>query len=157
MNDSCDTQQVVVSLSTQPVEAPRSTHIVGRQLIGLDVNEEKQSNARVSYVPVQIENKLCEFEKYSYDDHMIGNVPVQLNPSAWLRELHYENDAYLKSYLQHCVLMGFDIVDPETHIDSYNKNYKSVLAGPAHRYIDELVQKEIKAGKYVIQEQQEFL
>lgn len=41
----------------------------------------------------------------------MGGVPVQVNPAAWIFDLQFENDDYLKSYIKEGIQYGFDIVD----------------------------------------------
>lgn len=92
-------------------------------------------------------------KKNVWDFHRIEGVSVQLNPSAWLRELSYENDAYFKSYSKNGILNGFDIVDCERDIPSYDSaNYRSVMLGPAYKFVNSLILNEIKEQKYIIQD-----
>lgn len=106
-----------------------------------------------TYEPITLEPDLAIFPKFVYDEHKIGGLPSQLNPSAWLAELNYENDAWLKSYIKKGVLYGFDIVDDVHSVDPYDRsNYPSVLKGEAHEFIDELILEEIRDGKYILAE-----
>lgn len=73
-----------------------------------------------------------------------------MNAKAWIYELQFENDAWLKSYLLNGITRGFDIVDDADIICPYDRsNYSSVLSGPASDFVDDLICKEIKQGKYV--------
>lgn len=84
-----------------------------------------------------MEPDLPDFEAYVCDHHVIEGVSVQLNPSAWLWKLSFENDASLKSYLRNRVLNGFDIVDGTELIPTYeSSNYRSVITGPAYKFVD---------------------
>lgn len=150
------------TLEVKTIEAPRSELPFSgmKQLVHAhshQVNKESYSEnvptAQVRcYEPVNYTDKLPDFENYICDYHTIGGVPVQLNPSAWMRELAFENDAYLKSYLERGVTKGFDIVDRYSRIKSYDSaNYKSATMGPAWTFIDSLIMDEIRTGKYLIQ------
>lgn len=57
------------------------------------------SNFSGTYEPVHVEPELEIFPKFSHESHLIGGLTSQLNASAWLSELAYENDAWLKSYI----------------------------------------------------------
>lgn len=51
------------------------------------------------------------------------------------------------------VCEGFDIIDPGEYIHAYDSaNYRSVMSGPAYEFIDTIIQREIKSGKYMLQE-----
>lgn len=133
------------------VEAPRSGP--NEELFGIQSSE--RTGALCAWVcgeyePINYESELLDFEPYVWNCHIIHSVSVQLNPSAWLRELSYENDAYLKSYLRNGILNGFDIVDCVQNIPSYDSaNYRSVTLGAAYKFVDSLIHDEIKAQKYI--------
>lgn len=113
-------------------------------------------SARVynNYVPTNYEPDLTDFGEYIWDCHVLEGVSVQLNPSAWLQELKFENDGYLKSYLKNGVIHGFDIVDRGEIIPQYDSaNYRSATQGPAYDYIDSLIQRELREDKYILQQQ----
>lgn len=84
------------------------------------------------------------------DNHLIGGLPSQLNASAWLAELAYGNDAWLKSYINVRVLQGFDIMDDVTLVEPYDRsNSSSVLKGPVNVFINELIHQELSENKYI--------
>lgn len=113
-----------------------------------DVNERQ---VRDCYEKVSFQSDLPQMIPYVYEDYKIGGVPVQLNPAAWFYELQYENDGYLKSYIQKGVLGGFDIIDDPSLVTGYDSsNYSSVLFDPAYSYIDTLIRDEIDKGKYLV-------
>lgn len=105
---------------------------------------------RDGYKSVLFEIELPHTLPVIWDNHYVGQVPVQLNPSAWMYELSYENDSYLKSYLQKGVYYGFEIVDSIDSMDPYDScNYRSVLQGAAFNQVDDLVHNELQTGKYL--------
>lgn len=108
------------------------------------------SNA-LPYTPVVLEPKLPMFRELSNEPFFINDVPCQMHKQAWLCELEYENDQYLKSYLGSGIIDGFEIVDDVNNIPTYdNINYKSVQTGPAAEVIDGLILSELKEHKYVV-------
>lgn len=103
------------------------------------------------YTAVFTEPDLKIFPQYVENNHLIGGLPSQLNASAWLAELAYERDAWLKSYIRKGVLFGFDIVDSCDDIEPYDRsNYLSVFNDPAKEFIDTIIQKELAEGKYIV-------
>lgn len=52
---------------------------------------------------------LEHFPEFIPNTHCIGGYPAQMNAKAWIYELQFENDAWLKSYLLHGITKGFDI------------------------------------------------
>lgn len=74
-----------------------------------------------------------------------------MNKQAWLAELEYENDCYLKSYLLFGIQNGFKILDNVNSVPSYdNKNYSSVYSKEAQTVLDELITTELHEGKYIL-------
>lgn len=103
------------------------------------------------YKPVRREGDLPMFRKVDHDYHMIGGLPSQMKKQAWLAELEFENDCYLKSYLLQGITEGFKIVDDIHTIPSYdNKNYLSVYANESSRCIDDLIKSELQEKKYIV-------
>lgn len=95
--------------------------------------------------------ELHQSKPYMFDIHSIGGVPVQLNPAAWMYELQFENDDYLKSYIKDGVINGFDIVDSVQDVPTYDSsNYPSVTQGLPNEYVTTLINKELYAGKYLL-------
>lgn len=110
------------------------------------------SNA-LPYEAVKYEDKLPIFSELTHEKCWIGGTYSQMQKQAWLKELEYENDQYLKSYLTEGILEGFPIVDELNSIPTYdNVNYKSAYSGPAAEVIDKLITSELKSDKYIISE-----
>lgn len=106
---------------------------------------------RDGYKPVLFHRELQCTRPYVYNKHTIGGVSVQLNPSAWLYELQFENDDYLKSYIKDGILLGFNIVDSVENVPTYDSsNYPSVVHGESNDYVDKLITKELQSGKYLV-------
>lgn len=110
------------------------------------------ANSRaLPYEPVNIEPTLPLFRKWDYNTYTLGGYPIQMKKQAWLSELEFEHDHYLKSYLYDGIVNGFKIIDDIQCVPVYdNKNYKSVTTGPAFISINELILKEISESKYVV-------
>ena len=88
-----------------------------------------------------------------HDSHPLGGLHSQMKLGAWCNELSLESNAPLRDYLLRGISRGFDIVDVDATVLPYNcANYKSVLVGPAHTFIDDLISKELREGKYVTSE-----
>lgn len=103
------------------------------------------------YTPVHVEPELDMFPEVIFNTHTIGGYQSQMNAKAWIYELQFENDAWLKSYLLQGIVNGFDIVDDYNQVPSYDRsNYRSVESGPASDYIHELISKEIGEKKYIV-------
>lgn len=103
-----------------------------------------------TYNPVRFEPDLDIFPEFFYHTHYIGGLPSQLNASAWLSELAYENDSWLKSYIKRGVIEGFDIVDNVHLVDPYDRsNYSSVQREPANDFVNNLILDELAEGKYI--------
>lgn len=103
------------------------------------------------YTPIRREKDLPMFRKNVFDKHLIGGLPSQLHKEAWLAELEYENDSYLKSYILSGITKGFPIVDDVDCVPSYdNLNYSSVYSAEAGQFIDDLIVSEVKEGKYIV-------
>lgn len=111
-----------------------------------------QRQARDGYEPVIFSKELQSlWPSYVFDKHSIGGVPVQLNPTAWMREIQYENDGYLKSYIKNGIIHGFDIVDSVETVPEYDSsNYPSVIHGAPNEYVQALIEKELQSGKYLL-------
>lgn len=111
----------------------------------------KDRQVRDGYNEVLFTRELKHYMPYRFESHYIGGVPIQLNPAAWIYELQFENDDYLKSYIRDGIQFGFDIVDSVEDISDYDSsNYPSVINGPSHDYVDQLINKELKTGKYLL-------
>lgn len=110
------------------------------------------SNA-LPYEAVKYEKELPIFSELTHENCLIGGIPSQMHKQAWLKELEYENDHYLKSYLTVGILEGFPIIDDLSCVASYdNVNYKSAYIGSAAKVIDDLILSEVKSGKYIVTE-----
>lgn len=115
----------------------------------LDYTNARQ--VRDGYVSVSFVVDLPRVQPYVWESHYIGGIPVQLNPTAWLYELQYEHDGYLKSYIKEGILTGFEVVDSVQSVPDYDScNYPSVVVGPPNEYIGDLITKELTAGKYLV-------
>lgn len=103
-----------------------------------------------SYAPIIVNNDLqCETTySSSFPANELGS---QLNIPGWLHELRHENDLNLRDYLSYGVQNGFLVVDSDAEIPTYEcKNYGSVSVGPAHDFVDKLINSELVNGKYII-------
>ena len=106
-----------------------------------------------SYIPTKFcpELKTLPIWERQRSRHLIGGLPSQMNLESWTRELSFEPDPVLRTYLLTGVAEGFRIVDNDADIPSYDcANYTSVLSGDAFEFIDKLVCAEIVDGKCVI-------
>lgn len=113
----------------------------------------RERQVRDGYKPVVFQKELPTTSAYVYNNHTIGGVPVQLNPSAWMYELEFENDHYLKSYIKDGICSGFGIVDSIENVPPYDSsNYPSVIHGEPKDYVDNLILTELRAGKYLVVE-----
>lgn len=119
----------------------------------LDYTARRQ--VRDGYEPVLFSRELqTSLQPYVFDNHFIGSVPVQLNLKAWMRELQYKNDGYLKSYIRNGILSGFEIVDSLNMVPDYDSsNYPSVLQGSPYDYVHRLITEELQTGKYLVVQQ----
>lgn len=103
------------------------------------------------YELVDIEPTLPLFKKWEFEENKVGGFPSQMRKEAWLAELAFENDYYLKSYLRDGICEGFKIIDDIERVPSYdNQNYNSVLVEPAFSTINDLILKEICESKYLV-------
>lgn len=107
-------------------------------------------NPYKGYIPTQFVPDLEHFPEFISNVHSVGGCPSQMNASAWMYELQFENDAWLKSYLLQGITNGFDIVDDYDEISPYDRsNYRSVESGPAANFVHDLIMKEIRETKYI--------
>lgn len=114
-------------------------------------NVESKMNPYGDYVPTEFVPNLHHFPEFMYNDHFIGGYPSQMNAKAWMYELQFENDCWLKSYLLNGINHGFDIVDGKEDIVGYDRyNNKSVYSGPAWEFINELIEEEVRDHKYIV-------
>ena len=80
----------------------------------------------------------------------IGGLTSQMNLLCWDYYLNHETDVSIHDYLLYGIKNGFPIIDSDADIEPYRcSNYKSVLSGEAHDYVNDLVLKEISEGKYI--------
>lgn len=111
---------------------------------------EGKLNPYSGYTPVVFTPELEHFPEFFHNSHLVGGYPSQMNAKAWIFELQFENDAWLKSYLLNGIIYGFDIVDDPEVVSSYDRsNYRSVLSGPAGNFVNDLIHKELLENKYV--------
>lgn len=83
---------------------------------------------------------LPRFNEHIFENHMIGGIISQLNPSAWYYELQFEHDSYEKSYILNGVMNGFCIVNENAAIQPYKmNNYSSVLQGEGWNTVNESI------------------
>lgn len=106
------------------------------------------------YLPVQVLPRAPRsFLSRSCSIHRVGGIPTQLKLDAWIYELSFENDPYLKAYIENGIRSGFRIVDHSAVVAPYHcRNYRSVLVEPAYSVINDLILRELHEGKYVVAE-----
>lgn len=104
-----------------------------------------------SYEPVDYEPGLKMFPDRLPNCHYVGGLRSQMNAQAWITELKYENDNWLKGYIRDGILNGFKIVDNLDEVCPYDRsNYSSALEGEAGEFVNELMEQEIRSGKYML-------
>lgn len=109
------------------------------------------NSGALPYKEVVVEPELPLFREWEFEEHSVGGHPSQMRKEVWLKELSFENDCYLKSYLEKGICEGFKIIDSIDCVPGYdNSNYKSVLKGPAFATINDLISKEIRESKYIV-------
>lgn len=93
-----------------------------------------------SYVPTEFHEELPHFPVAEINVHLIGGCKSQMNASSWLKELQYENDNWLKSYIYTGITRGFAIVDQGSEVDTYDcPNYRSVSEPVAGEFVRKLI------------------
>lgn len=101
------------------------------------------------------EKDLPRFNPYIAAEHFIGVVKSQLCLPVWLKELQFEMDEYLKSYILEGVSNGFKIVDDNSLIKSYSTpNYHSCLNNTVWPVINKTISDELDNQKYLIVDSQ---
>ena len=94
--------------------------------------------------PCPIAFRLC-------DPLELRGVKSQMKPATWSYYLEYEDNIEIRDYLHRGIHEGFDIVDRDVDIATYEcENYNSCINGPAFEYVDKLIQKEITDEKFVV-------
>ena len=96
---------------------------------------------------------LCPISLRLSDPVELGGVKSQMKPAIWDYYLQYEDNVEMRNYLWSGISDGFDIVDRNVVIESYEcENYNSCLTGSAYQYVDNLINNEICDGKFVMAE-----
>ena len=85
----------------------------------------------------------------------LGGVKSQMKQETWNYYLQFEKNVGVRDYLWKGVSEGFDIVDRDVEIESYEcENYNACLTGSAFQYVDKLIHKELGEEKFVISKDQ---
>ena len=102
------------------------------------------------YINVSQDNVTLCSDYLRLHKNEIGGLPSQMNLLCWEYYLNHELDDTTYNYLLNGIKYGFAIVDSDVEIEPYRcTNYKSVLSGEAHDYVNDLILKEISQGKYI--------
>lgn len=100
-------------------------------------------------IPIYSIDFLQKWNLDIFKEYRIGGLISQLHPSAWLSEMRFENDAYLKSYLLEGIMQGFKIVDNSANIDRYLvENYSSATRDSTWSKVNDTICQEIVSSKY---------